>query len=62
MNDELAHRLIAAVDKQNKLLEQQLHQRGMVLAQWKQANTGLVKKCGSAAKVLAEVYRQMEAG
>lgn len=59
MNDELARQLLVAIGKQNKLLDQQLQQRGEMLARWKKANAELAKKCGSAAKVLAEVYRQM---
>jgi len=58
MNDELARQLLAAVEKQNKLLERQF-QREEMLAQWKRNNPGLAKKCGSAAKVLAEAYRQL---
>lgn len=59
MNDAIARELRTSIDKLNRLMEKQLRQREDGLRRWKQANPGLAKKCGSAAKVLAEAYRQM---
>lgn len=55
MNDELGRKLLAALEKQNKLQEQ----RDALLVQWKEANGELVKKCGKALSGLAEVYKQL---
>lgn len=56
------HQLVAAQDRQNELLEELIEQMGASqrqrsaeLAQWKQANPRLARRCREAAEVLGKV-------
>ena len=58
----LLQKMVAAQDRQTKLLEEIAHhvglnhkQRQQELAQWKDANPGLAKNCRVAAEMLAKV-------
>jgi len=59
---DVLHQLVAAQDRQNELLEELIEQMGASqrqrsaeLAQWKQANPRLARRCREAAEVLGKV-------
>lgn len=59
---EVLHQLVAAQDRQNELLEELIEQMGASqrqrsseLAQWKQSNPRVARRCREAAEVLGKV-------
>ncbi len=59
---DVLHQMVAAQDRQNELLEELIEQMGASqrqrsaeLAQWKQSNPRLARRCREAAEVLGKV-------
>jgi hypothetical protein len=61
----LLRQMLMAQDRQNKLLEELIHQVGAIqrqrlaeLGQWKQANPGLARRCKAAVETLSKVQNE----
>lgn len=58
MIDAVLKQILTALEKQNKLLEQQL-QRNDQLTQWRKANAELSKRCHRAAMILGQAQQEL---